>query len=98
MRKRTPFFCAPRHKLFLNPVNWAHFTDTGQLNAVYFLDSHNHGLIVDIYPVQMMTIMGFNHSMHVPVVSVLVALSNYDDDDDDDDDRRQRQRKKKMGL
>ena len=95
MRKTNTFFCAPRHKLFLNPVKWAHFTDTGQLHPVYFLDSHNHGLIVDIYPVQMMTIMGFNHGMHVPVVSVLVALSNYDDDDDDDDDRRQRQRKKK---
>ena len=46
----------------------------------------------------MMTIMGFNHGMHVPVVSVLVALSNYEDDDDDDDDRRQRQRKKKNGF
>ena len=34
----------------------------------------------------MMTIMGFNHGMHVPVVSVLGTLSNYDDDDDDDND------------
>ena len=63
-------------------------------HAVYFLDSHNDGLIVDIYPVQMMTIMGFNHGMHVPVVSVLGTLSNYDDDDDDDNDNA----KKKMGL
>ena len=30
--------------------------------------------------------MGFNHGMHVPVVSVLGTLINYDDDDDDDDD------------
>ena len=50
-----------------------HFTDTGQLHAVYFLNSHKHGLIVDIYPVQMVTIMGFNHGMQVPVVSVLVV-------------------------
>ena len=34
----------------------------------------------------MMIIMGFNHGMHVPVVSVLGTLSNYDDDDDDDND------------
>ena len=27
--------------------------------------------------------MGFNHGMHVPVVSVLGTSSNYDDDDDD---------------
>ena len=58
---------------------------------------HNHGLIVDIYPVQMMTIMGFNHGMHVPVVSVLGTLSNYEDDDDDDNDDNDNA-KKKMGL
>ena len=34
----------------------------------------------------MMIIMGFNHGMHVPVVSVLGTLSNYDDDNDDDND------------
>ena len=28
--------------------------------------------------------MGFNHGMHVPVVSVLGTLINYNDDDDDD--------------
>lgn len=44
----------------------------------------------------MMTIMGFNHGMHVPVVSVLGTLSNYDDDDDDDNVRQRK--KKKMGL
>ena len=45
----------------------------------------------------MMTIMGFNHGMHVPVVSVLGTLSNYEDDDDDDDDDNDNA-KKKMGL
>ena len=42
----------------------------------------------------MMIIMGFNHGMHVPVVSVLGTLSNYDDDDDDDNDNA----KKKNGF
>ena len=90
MRKTNTFFLCPKAQTLPQP----HFTDTGQLHAVYFLDSHNHGLIVYIYyPVQMMTIMGFNHGMHVPVVSVLGTLSNYDDDDDDDNDNA-----KKMGL
>ena len=42
----------------------------------------------------MMTIMGFNHGMHVPFVSVLGTLSNYDDDDDDDDDDNDNAKKK----
>ena len=41
-----------------------------------------------------MTIMGFNHGMHVPFVSVLGTLSNYDDDDDDDDDDNDNAKKK----
>ena len=90
--KRTPFLC-PKAQTLPQP----HFTDTGQLHAVYFLDSHNNGLIADIYPVEMMTIMGFNHGMHVPVVSVLGTLSNYEDDDDDDNDDNDNA-KKKMGL
>ena len=94
MRKTNTFFLCPKAQTLPQPRK----VDTGQLHAVYFLDSHNHGLIVDIYPVQMMTIMGFNRGMHVPFVSVLVALSNYGDDDDDDDDRRQRQRKKKKWV
>ena len=43
----------------------------------------------------MMTIKGFNHDMHVPVVSVLGTVSNYDDDDDDDDDDNVNAKKKK---
>ena len=42
----------------------------------------------------MMKIMGFNHGMHVPFVSVLGTLSNYDDDDDDDDDDNDNAKKK----
>ena len=45
----------------------------------------------------MMTIKGFNHGMHVPVVSVLGTLSNYEDDDDDDNEDNDNA-KKKMGL
>ena len=41
----------------------------------------------------MMTITAFNHGMHVPVLSVLGTLSNYDHDDDDDDNA-----KKKIGF
>ena len=41
-----------------------------------------------------MTIMGFNHGKHVPFVSVLGTLSNYDDDDDDDDDDNDNAKKK----
>ena len=44
----------------------------------------------------MMTIIGFKLGMHVPVVSVLGTLSNYDDDDDDDDDDNDNA-KKEMG-
>ena len=95
MRKtKTPFFLCPKAQTLPQP----HFTDTGHLHAVYFLDSHNHGLIVDIYPVQMMTTMGFNHGMHVPVVSVLGTLSNYDDDDDDDDEDNDKAKKKKKWV
>ena len=43
----------------------------------------------------MMTIKGFNHDMHVPVVSVLGTVSNYDDDDDDDNVNA---KKKKNGF
>ena len=32
--------------------------------------------------------MGFNHGMHVPVVSVLGTSSNYDDDDDNDNAKK----------
>ena len=46
----------------------------------------------------MMTIKGFNHDMHVPVVSVLGTVSNYDDDDDDDDDDNVNAKKKKNGF
>ena len=45
-----------------------------------------------------MIIMGFNHGMHVPVVSVLGTLSNYDDDDDDDDDDDNDNAKKKKWV
>ena len=38
----------------------------------------------------MMTIMAFNHGMHVPVLSVLGTLSNYDHDDDDDDNAKKK--------
>ena len=38
--------------------------------------------------------MGFNYGMHVPVVSVLGTLINYDDDDDDDDDNNNDNAKK----
>ena len=86
--KRTPFFCAPRHKLFLKP--------TLRTPANYTLSISLTVTIIDIYPVQMMKIMGFNHGMHVPFVSVLGTLSNYDDDDDDDDNDNAK--KKKMGL
>ena len=41
----------------------------------------------------MMTIKGFNHDMHVPVVSVLGTVSNYDDDDDDDNVNAKKKKK-----
>ena len=49
--------------------------------------------------------MSFKHGMHVPVVSVLGTLINYDDDGDDDNDndnaknkQTNKQTNKKLGV
>ena len=40
--------------------------------------------------------MGFNHGMHVPFVSVLGTLINYDDDDDDNNDNAKKKKQQQQ--